>query len=926
MFRHTKLCTGLAIAFGSLAIAPGAVMAQDASLQRVEITGSSIKRVAAESALPVTTMTKDDISKSGVTSVEALLATITSASTAGATQGSALAGLASYGYSSVSLRGLGEQRTLVLVNGKRMATFAGTGSAVDVNSIPLSAIEKVEILRDGASGVYGSDAVAGVVNFILRQDYNGLEATASYDDPTRGGGGTSKKVSILFGKGNLAEDRYNIMLSADYEQASALFGHSRNFAASGNVAPYFQAAATETGAIQGIWIPGQTQAQNARTTTNPYGYSSSGYGNPMAPNNCGDIGMFSSGKGGVGGAFDNCKYDPAGAVGLFPAVDRTNLLGSVKFQVNRDMQLYADALYAQNKVTETYQSSPVKVSFLSSDNAFAGSGVDPALLIFPSNPNYAKYVSPYLQANGLGAMDGKPLAVTLRTFLTGGRQEQDTNTQSRLNIGVKGNISDWDYDVGLTSNQSKTEGMLTDGYFSQLGLATILNNPANNWNPFATGGVQDPALTAKLQGIKYVGPTITAESKNTSIDGVVSGTIATLPAGPLQMAAGLTVRHETYQVAVPAILGLGDIAGLGGATPPEDAARTTSSVFAELNVPIVKTLEGNLAARGDRYSDVGSTANGKASLRYTPTSNMLFRGSVGTGFRAPTLVELHKPQTVGTTEQFIDPLHAADGAIQANALIGGNPDLKPEKSKQFGLGMVLQATSNFSIGLDYFNITIDNMIANPSALALVNAVRAGKPLYGANDATFAPDGTVDTVNQTLRNADSVTVSGIDVDLRYKQAFSAGKLTLGLNGTYTDKYDYKTLAGTQHSVGTIVQPDGSPLTIAPSGVVVRWKHNLSMNWATGPWSTTVAQNYTAGYRDANDLNGDQHNVPGFSTYDAQVAYSGVKNLTLTLGARNLFDKNPPLFIGNGTYFGYGFDPTQYDARARTVYFRANYKFM
>ncbi len=911
----------------SVSLSASAQATPDAApMQRVEITGSSIKRIAAESALPVTTITKEEITRSGVTSVEALMQTITSASTAGATQGSALAGLATYGYSSVSLRGLGDQRTLVLVNGKRLAVFAGSGGAVDINAIPFGAIERVEVLRDGASGVYGSDAVAGVINFILREDYNGLEVNGSYNAPTRSGDGTTQKGGVVFGKGNLAQDGYNFMVSGDFEKGKALFGKDRSFANTGNIDPYKQSAATETGAIQGVFIPGRTVAQNARTTTNPFGYSSSGYGNPKAPDNCADILMFSSGKGGVGGKYNNCKFDTAPFVGLFPEIERTNLVGAFKVQLNSTTQLYADALYAKNKVVESYQPSPAKISFFATDNAFAGSGVDPALIVFPSNPNYVKYITPYLLANGLAGTNGQPVAVTLRTFLAGPRQETDTNTQSRLNIGVKGSVfKDWEYNASLTSNESKTDGQLTDGYYSQVALARILNDPANNWNPYATGGVQDPALTAKLQSAKYTGSTITAKSKSTGVDASITGTLTDLPAGPLQLATGFSGRRDSYKLDVPAILGSGDIAGLGGATPPEDSSRTVRSLFAELNVPILKSLEGNLAVRNDHYSDVGGTTNGKASLRFSPTKTLLFRSSYGTGFRAPTLVELHKPTSVGATEQFIDPKFAADGAVQANAIIGGNPDLKPEKSKQFSLGVVFQPVSQLSVGVDYFNIKIENLIAAPSALSLINAARAGKPLYGPTDVTFAPDGTVDTVNQVARNANGATVAGLDLDLRYKQAFSFAKVTVSLNGTYTDKYDYRTLNGTQSSVGTIVQPDGSPLDIATTGVVVRWKHVLSANFQRGPWSTTVIQNFQSGYRDANDLKDNQHRVSSLTTYDAQVAYTGVKSLTLTGGFRNLFDKNPPLAIGNGSSFQSGYDPTYYDARARTAYVTANYKF-
>jgi iron complex outermembrane receptor protein len=934
MFRRTKVCSAVLMAIGgTLALGVAPAFGQQ-TLDRVEITGSSIKRIDAETALPVTIVTREEIARSGATNMEQLVAQLASSSSANNTTGSQLAGLATYGLSSISLRGLGEQRSLVLVNGKRLAVFAGggTGGAVDINAIPVSAIERVEVLRDGASAVYGSDAVAGVVNFILRKDVDGVEISAETGRPTQSGGGKSQRFNLLAGKGDLEKDKFNIMLGLDLEKSSALFAKDREFAASGNRFPFFQNSATPSGRIEGIWDPALTPTQNARNaTTNPFGYSSSGYGNPKAPNNCADINMFPvTAKGGVGGAFFNCNFDSAPFVGLFPKVDRTSLFVSGKLEVSPQLQLYSEAMYSKTTLTEAYQPSPVRVAFLSSDLAFSDpvqnpTNVAPALLIFPNNPAYQSILSPYLQANGLAAMDGKPIAVSLRTFLTGPRTEQDKNEQGRLVFGGKGTVNDWDYDVSAMYNEAKTSGQVIDGYFSQLKLATILNDPNSNWNPWATGGVQDAGLTQQLQSAKYNGPTISGKSTATSVEGSASTTLSSLPGGPVQLALGAAFRRERYKIDVPDILGSGDIAGLGGATSPEDDSRKVSAVYTELNLPVRKDLEVNASARLDHYNDVGSSATGKLSARWTPAKELLIRGAIGSGFRAPTLVELHQPQTVGVSEQFVDPLNAADGLIQANAIIGGNPALKPEKSKQLSLGIVANPTRGFTAGVDYFLIKIDNYITAPAALALVNGVRAGTPLYGPDDATFAPDGTVDTVKQINRNAASALVSGFDVNVNWTDKYDFGRLSADLSGTYMSKFDLKTLAGTQHSVGTIINPDGTPLDVAALGVISRWKHRLSFNWSTTQWSTTFAQNFTLGYHDAFDLNGDPHDVPAVATYDAQVAFTGIKNLKMSLGVKNLFDKKPPLFIGNGSSFQYGYDPQNYDPRGRYVYVSAGYKF-
>ncbi len=914
-------------AVGVLAMAPA--FAQDQPAQRVEITGSSIKRIDAETALPVTVITRDEITRSGVANMEQLVSTISASSTAQATKGSDLAGLATYGLSSVSLRGLGDNRTLVLLNGRRLAVFAGTGSQVDINSIPLSAIERVEVLRDGASAVYGSDAVAGVINFILRKDFNGLEGTLDLGTPTRSGGGKVNRANLLFGAGDLGADGFNAMVGLDLERSDALFARERSFAATGNRPPFFTSGATPTGRIEGIWDPSKTAAQNARDPANgnPFGIVTSGYGNPNAPDRCAEIGMYSSGTGGVDGAFDNCAFDSAPFVGLFPKVEHVDVFGTLKWQLGPSATLYAEGMYARNRLTEAYQPSPVRADFLTTDSAFTTSD-QAALLVYPNNPAYQSILVPYFQSHDLQAMidSNLPIAVTLRTLQIGPRTEIDTNTQSRLVAGVQGSYQDWDYDVAAMLNQGRTGGRVVDGYFSLVGLARALNDPASNWNPWAPNGVQDAALTQKINATKYVGPTISGMSRLLSLDASVQGTLTQLPGGPLQAAFGSTLRQERFKIDVPTILGTGDIAGLDGATKPEDDTRKVAALFTEFNIPVIKGLDVNASARYDRYSDVGSTTNGKLSASWKPVPEVLLRAAAGTGFRAPTLPELHQPQTLGTTEQFVDPLFAADGPIQANADVGGNPALKPEKSKQFSFGVVLSPVPSVTLGADYFAIKIDQYIAAPAALGLIIAARAGKPLYGPDDVVFAPDGSVDKVRQTLRNAASAKVEGIDLNANWQDKFDFGKLGLSLSGTYMNKFDLTTLAGVQHSVGSIVQDDGTPLDVAQLGVVSRWKHTLTGTWSYEGWTTTLVQNFYNRYRDANNQeDGVAHYVGSTATYDAQVAYEGIKDLSLALGVKNLFDSDPPLFIGNGNSFQFGYDPTNYDPRGRFVYVRATYKF-
>jgi iron complex outermembrane receptor protein len=288
MFKRSKVCSAALIALGGVATLGSAPVFGQQTLERVEITGSSIRRVDAETALPVTIVTKEEIARSGVISTEALLQQISAAASQGGTSNSMGAGNSTYGQSSISLRGLGEDRTLVLVNGRRLAPFAGgNGASVNINAIPLAAIERVEVLKDGASGVYGSDAVAGVVNFILTKDFQGIEVGATLGTPTGSGGGKSQRATLVGGFGD--GSKFNVTLSATLEKETALFAKDRSFAKTGNVPPYLAASATGQGNIQGAYTPGTGSVANGNWVEGaPSGdFGNTTWGNPMgAGDNC----------------------------------------------------------------------------------------------------------------------------------------------------------------------------------------------------------------------------------------------------------------------------------------------------------------------------------------------------------------------------------------------------------------------------------------------------------------------------------------------------------------------------------------------------------------------------------------------------------------------------------------------------------------
>lgn len=941
MFRRTKVCSAALIALGgTLSVTALPALGQQ-TLERVEITGSSIRRTDAETALPVQILKKEDIARTGATSTEALLQSISAVSSQGSIGSATGAGNSTYGFSSISLRGLGEDRTLVLVNGRRLAAFAGgNGAAVNINSIPLAAIKEVQILKEGASAIYGSDAIAGVVNFILEKDFQGIELSATVGAPTRSGGGKSQKASVVAGFGDLSQSRFNVTLSASLEKETALFAKDRSFARTGNQPPYVFAAATGQGNIEGAYntIPdaqrGQPYSPTAENTVGNTpgrvtGFGNSpgtGYGNPLAAQDrCGEVNMYLDSNTTTKGA-PFCTFDSNAFVGLIPKRDLATFSGNLTFKVTDNVELFGDAIYSKSKVVQQFQPSPVRRSFLVTDALFAQQGVEPALIIRPTNPNY-QIAADYLNANGFGSIVGQPLAVTARVFDFGPRTSSDESKQSRFTGGLRGTFMNQDWEVAASKNENKLSGTVPDGYFSQVAFARVVNDPTSDYNPWSL--TQSAAFNAALaaSGAKYTGGTLDATSKSTNIDGKISGTIAELAAGSLQYAVGAQQRKESLVTVPSPALETGDIAGLGGATPPVNRDRKITSVFGELRVPVLKTLEGSLAVRNDDYNDVGKSTNYTASLRFQPTREVVLRGSLGTGFRAPTLVDLWQPQTLGSSEQFDDPA-TGQTDLQVNSLTGGNPNLKPEKSRQRSIGIVFQPSTGLAVSVDYFNITVEDIIASPSAQEVVSRFRSGDPAFAGLVTLTGND--IDSIIQTLQNVGTAKVRGLDIEANYRQNIGSGRLDVTMAGTYMIQFDQTSPGGAiSHKVGTMIDPNGDPVlstnTSVNDGVVLRWKHYLSGTWTQGPWAYTLAQNFYKGYKSGFTLDGNLYRVPSRSIYDANIAYTGVKNLKLAVGVKNLFDRDPPPFIPTSNQFQAGYDITMYDPRARFVYATATYKF-
>ena len=942
MFAGNFMMRNLALAYASGAFATlalaGPALAQSTStperLERVEVTGSSIKRIVGETALPVQILTREDIQRSGVTSTEQLLKQVTATSTAGQ---QTVAGTGAGGgqggnnsVSTISLRGLGQTRTLVLINGRRSAPAAGS-SSVDIASIPLQMIDRIEVLKDGASAIYGSDAVAGVVNFILRRDYTGAELSTTIGEPTRSGGGLETEYSGLAGFGDYDSDRFNVTLGADYKRTKPIFGASRSFARNIDIQNRLDKTSA-TAFPANVDVPTPTTFA-VRSPTFP---------------NCAPsiISPFNA---------TTCRFDNAPFDSLQAETKLENVALNGRFKISGKAEAYLETSYTRNETRQTIQpvlingaaqpgGSPYAIDLHNLYNSqYSGfprlgvllfGGTTPAALavnapanafaLLPVSSPY--YPTAFAAANGIA---GQPLALLFRSFPTGPRKTTDITQNSRFLTGLRGNAYGWDYEVGALYSKDKITNLLTGGWTLTDQYLNLLNTGViNPFGPTTSQAALDAANATTFNG------TFTTQTNSiSSIDAKASRDLFQLPAGVVALAAGAEFRREQLHIDPSDVNKQFLVSGFGAPVVPTEAARNVASAYVEVNVPIIKNLEIDVAGRYDHYENVGRTFNPKASIRWQPIDQLLFRAAVGKGFRAPTLLDLFQPAANGITtngqrDRVRCPVVTAsiDCNTQFVTIAGGNRALKPEKSKSETIGVVFEPTKDYSVGVDAFYVAIKDTIrvGVSTAQILADPVRFSSFIVrGAPDGNASGVGPILGLITTQVNAGRTNVSGFDVDLKGRVYNTPGdKVTLRLDGTYFTRYDVQSLL------------DGSFLNLINNpanggiGVILRWRHAASATWDHGPFALTFQHNYQVGYADTltalQPATATPRRVGSYTTLDTQLGYTGIKSLKLAVGVKNLADRDPPYTNYGGGFVG-GYDLSYADVRGRFVYGTATYKF-
>ncbi len=888
-------------------------------IQRVEITGSSIKRIAKEGALPIQVITFEDMQKQGITSAEQLIRTISANGTGAdnATSGNNVFGAdadrVSGGASFASLRGLGPNSTLVLLNGRRIATHGGSGKAVDLNSIPLGAIARVEILKDGASAIYGTDAIGGVVNFILRTNYvgNEISGTGAF---TQQGGGAQRRASLLFGRGNLDTDRYNGLFSVTVDSNDKLASSQRSFANGYQPARGLSPDTTGTPFANQLTGAGTALGTGFKMPGDPTTYlqagllSLQGKCDTVKGMSQYNVNLWRNTTSPTRTTY-SCAYDYGGDYVMAPPTERINALGRFTFQLNADTKVFVETLASRARVTA--ELTPVQISTsLAAGNAYPVGG--------PYYQDLSAYIPTFDKT--------KPIIYKWRANIAGDRTQENNTDNARLLVGIEGTLGGrWDYRAGVSKAYSKTQTDLTDGYVFTTPFYKVLGSGIIN--PFSADGSQTAAAVAATEATKYRGHFQHGRTTLTQVDANISGELFQLPAGALSGAVGMDLRREGYGFAQ-------DVDATQILLSPGNAALNTANrnikaFYSELIVPIVKSLEVQLAVRRDDYSVIGATTNPKVSFRFEPANWILFRGSANKGFLAPSFTQLYSAQLFqelpnGVTDPIGCPANPGNPAFCAiprlNYFSGGNPNLKPETSKQGSIGMVIEPFRNVSASIDYWAINTKDKILNrtPQIILQNAALLPGNIVRNQ-------DGTIAYVTAGWINAGGAKTRGADISLRGNGSWDSYKWVAALDGTYTQSFKFAEISGQpfKEYVGEFFTRD----------LYLRWKTRSTLSVSKGDWSGILAQNFSTGYNDQRPDGGKSTPPPGYNprvknyvTYDLSTTYTGFKNITLTANLLNVLNTDPPFTAHNvDEVVGAGWDPRVADPRGRTLSVQAKYTF-
>lgn len=878
MYKNSLLANSVRFALISGAAAaaftaPTVMAAEEETVERIEVTGSRIKRTDLETASPITVFSAADIAATGVSTMEDFIQTIPAIN--GGAEGSSVNN-GSRGFATASLRGLGSGRTLVLINGRRFASG-------DLNSIPTAYVERVEVLRDGASTIYGSDAIAGVINFITKKNFEGVEFQAQYDQASEGDG----EKTLLSLTTGASSDRGNVVLSLQYTERKKILQGDRGF----SECPIFERDGEKVCGGSG---------------TIPYGqFFNDNYSGHVKDPETGEVRPFDQ-------AIDGFNYATTSYMVTPQEVFSIN--GAGRFDITDTLSTFIEGGFTNRK----------------SDQLMAPEGT---------------FWGPTMPASNPYNPVGEDIFVVRRLRETAGRAFTQDFSDYRMVAGLEGVVFE-DYDWDVSYNFARfVDARLDEGRVNPDRIDTLLD-PAlcdadaecpEVWNITEAG-----TLSQDMIDYAFVPNSPIVRGETRQLQANISGGLfgLELQGGEVMFGAGYEKRWEEYSSTPDGAASIGQIYGVAGEAT--EGAYSVDELYAEMDFPILSGVafaESLRFTAAIRYSDFDflddSSTNTKFGLEWAPIEGLLLRSTVATGFRAPSVSELYSPQSE-TNLAYNDPCEgygtgsqsatvkancAAEGlpgdfelsSNQSSTITGGSPDLKPEESDSLTVGVVYSHDSGFSIGIDYFDIEITNGIGTAGTDNVVSgcweSANFSSPLCdfveGPGRTGDAPHSTspyrtalgpVAGVVLTNANLSTFQTSGVDFDISYKTSIGSGDFGAVLNGTYLDKYNYVPFDGAEKvETAGKVAADQWETTLA---VFSQWRTNLTLNYVMDDWSVTWQTRYQSEGEDYFASEDNLDNIADAVFYhDIQGTYFVLENTSLTMGIKNLFDQDAPYITNN-----------------------------
>lgn len=819
LLAHATIFCSYAATYTKVVFAQSSVIEEQgpaSQAERIQVTGSRIKRTEIEGVSPLVIIDRAQLERSGVSTISEALQNLT-ISSQGAYSSPIVDDPPRGTVTHVNLRGLGAHNTLVLLDGRRLPDESGEG-VVDLSTIPMAAVERIEILKDSASAIYGSDAIGGVVNVITRKDFNGSVLYGRASSPEQKGG---QQADFSYTVG-FNRDRFRMLSSLAYRKVEPTFYRDREWTKQG--LSFYSFPANYSFNMEGAEIhrhPNCNVPQSAWITA-------TADGEPL------------------------CSYNYGETMAFAPEATQLSVLNNIEYGLSEQLSIFSSVRAV--KSTYEWNLAPNAGSFTIPQQVAATNLASLGLTEAPADVN-----------------------VYYRALPWGLRRWREENTLLGATVGLQGQLgANWDWSASVSHTESKKDTVNPNGFFLEDQLVNAI--ALGEFNPFATD-LPESSLAVVNRTAYQPFNIIESSMQNVNLD--FSGSLFELAGGFAGLAIGVSHIQQDYSKLIDRQSELGNVFGV-----VEDKGdrgdRTISSAYAELALPVLSSLELQLAVRHDAYSDFGEATNPKFGFKYLPIPELMLRGNIATGFKAPTLRDIYRSTQIGL-ENLVDTpvcgLDCRDLTTEVEIESSGNRELQEETSFSYSIGLVTEPIDRLSLSVDYWYVEINDIVSAMDPQKVLDAIAEGRSfeqiqisrLGGSNS------GRLERIRIPVMNLGSSEDAGIDTAGAYH--FRLGNNRIDLLAEYSRKFYSRSVPFPGVAQMDTLGERGQP----------RWRSVNTAIWSLGAHSFMARNNQIGRHQSAND---PKLYIDRFITYDVQYSWQHPWNGSIALGALNVFDADFP----------------------------------